>query len=336
MRPTFTAAAVALLTAALPASAATLSGAMGYGLSDGGNELVVFDDLSDLSMTRTVKLDGPKLSGLVYRPVTGDLFGYASGGKSDGVFAINKTSGALTNTGATFGDGVGVRPGAKVGFDFNNVLDAARVVSTKEDNLVWFPADTASGNPNAGSVIRATDLYFADGRTNSTGAATPMDMNAGKDPAIFANAYTNAVDGMTAMTTLQFALDANTNSLVNLANNEGTLTTVAQVTYMGEVLDFTDQGGMEILSESEGDNTAIAALNVKGMKKSQLFSIDLMTGEATLLGDTGGKLIGFAGQTAKGGGNGGGDMPAAVPLPASALLLMAGIAGLGFARRRKA
>ena len=330
MKSLIASAALAALTA-VPAAAATLSGATGYGLTD-SNDLVVFDDLADLSSMRTVKLSGPKLSGLVYRPVTGDLFGYSTTGKADGVFAVNTASGALTNTGAGFGDGVGIRPGAKIGFDFNNVLDAARVVSTKEDNLVWFPSDTASMNPNAGNVIRATDLYFADGRTNSTGAVTPMDANAGKDPAIFANAYTNAVDGMTATSTLQFALDANTNALVNLANNEGTLTTVATVTYMGEELDFTDQGGMEILSESEGDNTAIAALNVKGMKKSQLFSIDLMTGKATLLGDAGGKLIGFAGQTAKGGM---GEQPAAVPLPASAVLLIAGIAGLGIARRRR-
>ena len=313
-----------ILTAAMlgalasPAVAATLNGSMGYGLAGGGNQLVIFDKLSDPTSATTLSLTGGTLDAIAYRPVTGELYGYSIGaGKaSDAVYVIDTMTGALTNTGATFGAGAKIGSNARMGFDFNNAIDAARAVSTQDDNLVFFP-DTFPST-NAGTVQRFTNLAYAAG-----------DVNEGVNADIFANAYTNAIDGQTATTTLQYALDAKTNSLVTLANNAGTLATIGKVTYNGAELDFNARGGFDIVSLSEGDNLAIALLNVPGgpaMGTSGLYTIDLTTGAASFFGDPGqSSFIGFAAATNL----------SAVPLPASSLLLVGGLGALGAVARRR-
>jgi hypothetical protein len=104
---------------------------------------------------------------------------------------------------------------------------------------------------------------------------------------IFANAYTNAINGMTASETAQYALDAETNALVTLANNAGTLATVAPITIDGAVADLSIMGGFEIVSPAEGENMAYAILMLEGADTSGLYSIDLTTGEATMMADAG-------------------------------------------------
>lgn len=297
------------------ATAATVEGSTGYLLSKNGQSIVVIDDLAAPTETREIHLSGGGAIGaLSYRPRTGQLYGYSLGtdaSEADQVFEIDTVTGALTDTFSVFGSGVGdIASNAAVGFDFNNSLDAARIVSNQNDNLVYFPTDTASNNPNAGGVIRATDLFYAAG-----------DINEGVNPLIFANAYTNAVDGEVAGETAQFVIDANTDTLATLANNAGTLATVGDLG-----LDVTINGGFEILSDAQGDNLAIALLTEAG-GNTGLYTIDFTTGAASLFADLGARdFASFAAQT-------GGVAP--VPLPASALFLFAGLGGLGLMKRRK-
>jgi hypothetical protein len=290
------------------ASAATLSGSTGYALGSNGTGLTVFDDLGMGSGGTTLTLSD-RLNAIAYRPVTGELYGYqaGSGGGSDRVYTIDTATGMLNDTGATPGDGVGLSAGARVGFDFNNAIDAARAVSTRDGNVVFFPSNFPDERAN--TLLQFTDLAYAEG-----------DANAGTNPRVFANAYTNAIDGMTAGTTLQYALDARTNSLLTLDNNAGTLNSIAQVTVDGMVFDFTRNGGLDILSESEGDNLAVALLSGNG--SSGLYTIDLESGAASVFGDPlRGQYQSVAAQT----GNG----PASVPLPAGLPLILAGLGALG-------
>ncbi len=126
-------------------------------------------------------------------------------------------------------------------------------------------------------AVHADEIVAVDAsRLNlSTG-----DVNALADPAVVANAYTNSVAGATSTT--QYALDHQQNSLVTLANNAGTLATVGTVTLAGAEVDFSATAGLDILTAADGTNTAYALLNVVG--QSGLYTIDLATAEASLVG----------------------------------------------------
>jgi hypothetical protein len=251
----------------------------GYVLSDDGGSLSVMADIADPGRAVTHALSTP-LGAIAWRPVTGELIGIADGT----VFAVDPATGALTDLGAEAVDDARLAGGAMAGLDFNNAIDAVRAVSTAGDNLVYFPEGFGDGDARAGSLRRFTPLAYAEG-----------DANAGAAPMVFANAYTNAIGGMTASSTQQYALDAETDALVTLANNEGTLATVAPVTVDGMAMDLSAMGGFDIVSPEEGRDMAYAVLQAEGAATAGLYAIDLATGAATRLADLGmGGVSGFA------------------------------------------
>ena len=172
-----------------------------------GAAIVVFNDMSAPSGAEKVALTGSTVDAIAYRPVTGDMIGFSKAGK---VFTINPEKGALTDTEAKSDDAETMADDAVVALDFNNKIDAVRAVSSDGANVVYFPVEF--GDERANSVLRFTDLAYAED-----------DANAGATPAIFANAYTNAVNGAKQDETFQYALDADLDVLVSLANNDGTL-----------------------------------------------------------------------------------------------------------------
>jgi hypothetical protein len=269
-----------LLTAlALPAHADDHMTLMGHALANNGATLLVMADLSMPGEVMALDLATP-LDAIAYRPVTGELLGYTNGA----VFTIDPMTGAMTDLGATVMDGAMVAEGAMVDLDFNNQIDAVRVVSSAGDNLVYFPAGFGDNDERAGSLRRFTDLAYAAG-----------DANEGADAMVFANAYTNAIAGMKASGTLQYALDATTDALVTLANNDGTLVTVAPITVDGMAADLSGMGGFDIVSPEEGTDIAHAILQMEGSDTAGLYAIDLTTGAATMLADLGtGGITGFA------------------------------------------
>ena len=173
------------------------------------------------------------------------------------------------------------------------------------------------------TLLQFTDLEYAEG-----------DANEDTNPRVFANAYTNAIDGMTAGETLQFALDAATNSLVTLANNAGTLTTVASLILDGNPFDVDSAGGFDILSFRDESNSisnqAFALLTDAVTSLQAIYSIGLTEDDAGMMKFVSdvptqyGSLTGFAVAPT----------PSAVPLPASLPLLAGAVMGFAALRRR--
>ena len=273
--------ATALTLSTTAAFAAGHASTTGYGLGADGASLVIFSDMGAPASAETLTLTGGQVDAIAYRPVTGELLGFSKAGM---VYVIDTETGAMTDTGATFAPEVTMGTDAAVAFDFNNKIDAVRAVSSDGVNVVYFPTDF--GDDKANSVRRFTDLAYAEG-----------DANQGETPMIFANAYTNAVNGAKQETTFQYALDSGLDALVSLANNEGTLSTVAPLTLDGEPFDVAMSGGFDIISAEAGDDMAVALLAMGGGETSGLYQIDLESGAMTLMGDTG--MGGFTGFAAK-------------------------------------
>lgn len=272
-------AASALALATAPAFADGHAGNSGYALAADGMTLHVMGSIAAPGEVMSFDLAN-EIDGIAWRPVTGELLGYTNGA----IYVIDTNSGALTDVEAAYGDGAMIADGAFTAFDFNNGIDAVRAVSSAGDNLVYFPAGFGDNDERANTVIRVTDLAYAEG-----------DANEGTTPMVFANAYTNAINGMTAESTFQYGIDAATDALISIANNAGTLETVAPITVDGEAVDLAAAGGFDIVSPEEGSDAAFAILQMEGSDTSGLYALDLETGAATALADLPmGGLRGFA------------------------------------------
>jgi len=272
----FSLAVAAVLTAGL-ARADGPADLQGYALANDGRTLVTMADLSQPGEIETHDL-ATRLDAIAFRPVTGALLGFSRDGA---VYNVDAATGEMTDLGATFADDA-VIAGDAIAFDFNNAIDAVRAVGSDGVNLVYFPADF--GGDKANTVRRFTDAFYAAG-----------DPNDGAEPMIFANAYTNAISGKTAGNTFQYALDAETDALVSLANNAGELATIGKVTLDGSAADLAAVGGFDIVSPAEGTDMAFAILQAEGAPSAGLYQIDLASGAATLLADLGmGGFDGFA------------------------------------------
>ncbi|MEQ9122195.1 MAG: DUF4394 domain-containing protein [Alphaproteobacteria bacterium] len=298
------------------ALAATVSpNATGFALGDNGGTLLTIPDLNAPGVAAGTALTkstggGLSLSALAYRPQTGQMYGYSD--QDDTVYLLDVDTGVGTAQ-ATEANATNVET---LGFDFNNQVDAARILTTADRNYVFDPKVAPP------TLTRVTDLFYVAG-----------DLNEGSDPNIIGNAYTNAVPD--ASTTLQFGLDSQQDVLTTVGNNAGTLTTVGQLFFEGAPLDIGTDGGFDILSFAEGDNTALAILTAitPTFAGQGLFLLPLMADvdgriNVELVGATSrdfGTLDGFAVAP----------NTSAVPVPASLPLFLSAMVGLGLMGRRR-
>jgi Domain of unknown function (DUF4394) len=271
----------------------------------GGNTLVFFDSATP-SATTTRGVTGVDLSaallGIDYRPANGQLYGITS----NGVFAIDPSSGnaTLVNTISPTFNG-----GTISGVDFNPAADALRITGGNGQNFRI-----------AGGGLGATNV-------DGTLAYATGDTNAGVSPTITASAYTNSFAGVPAGRTTQlYNIDSNLDvlTLQNPPNN-GTLSTIGSLG-----INVGTVGGFDIFSPSNGVNTAFAAFAPNGSTAASLYTIDLSTGSATSLGQIGtGAGFNLTGLAAP-------IVPTAVPEP-SALpgLIIFGIGAGWMLKRRK-
>jgi len=235
------------------------------GLTD-NNQLVLFNS-SQPSQTQTIPvigLDGTLL-GIDSRPANGLIYGLTT---TNQIYTLaigsDQAVATLVSTLSTPFEG-----GQISGVDFNPVPDRLRVVGSNDQNFRI--------NVDTGQVMVDTPLAFA-----------ATDANAGVDPNVTAAAYINSFGGATS-TTL-YDIDSELDTLfIQSPPNDGTLVTVGSLG-----VDFDNVAGFDILSSPVGTNQAFAVSN------ATLYSIDLMTGQATSLGDIGiddsVNLVGFTAQ----------------------------------------
>ncbi|WP_207495567.1 DUF4394 domain-containing protein [Aridibaculum aurantiacum] len=240
-----------------------------YALS--GSNLVSFNANMPGTIVSSVAVTGiaagQTLVGIDFRPANGQLFGmgYASSGATQ-LYLINPATGAATTVGSAIMLAAGM---TDIGFDFNPTVDRIRVTSSSRKNYRL--------NPNDGALAGTdTDLSYDAADTNRLVA-----------PDIRAVAYTNSVAGATSTTIYYY--DYSLDALATSASpNGGVLTTIGSTavnttTSMGLDMDvYTDVATMM--------NTAfLSATNSAGM--SNFYTLNLQTGEATLVGTIGGMPI---------------------------------------------
>lgn len=277
--------------ATLPSMNQTACAELIYG-ANGGNKILSWDSSTPGVIAGTVQVtglqDGEKIQGLDFRPADGQMYAL---GSSNRVYVINITTGQATAAGGSpFTPGL---DGGHFGFDFNPVADRIRQTSNSDQNQRL--------NPDTGSVVATDpDLAYALG-----------DTNFGRSASVDHVAYTNNFSGATS-TTL-YGLDAARDVLVTIDTDDGELHTVGAIG-----LDLKKLGGFDIASSN---GVAYAALQSPRPGKSKFYSINLQTGEATLIGTIGNGNLNIRAMTI------------AIPGPGALLIIACGLLVIGSRRR---
>jgi uncharacterized protein (TIGR03437 family) len=229
------------------------------------NKLISFVSTAPGVIQNTAAINGllgdESIIGLDFRPATGQLYAI---GSSSRIYTINPVTGAATQVGT--GITTPQLNGTAYGFDFNPVPDRIRVVSTATHNLRFHPDTGASAGIDAPLAYAQTDA------------------NAGRQTNIVGAAYNNSFAGTTS-TTL-YAIDSSLDILVRQGSPGGTPVSPnsGQLFTAGPL--GVDTGEMVGFDISDCTNTGYASLTVGGA--SQLYTINLITGAATLIGNVGG------------------------------------------------
>jgi hypothetical protein len=220
------------------------------------NQIVTFDTATPGTTTASVPVSGTggeTLLSLDIRPRDGKIYALGDAGS---LFTVNPTTGVATL--ATTGDVTGFPTSTTAfGTDFNPTVDRLRVINDLDVNL--------RVNVDTALTTNDTTLSYAF-----------ADANVAVNPNAVASGYTNNYFDST--TTTLYNIDSNLDILVRQAPpNLGTLNTVGPLG-----VDTNFLVGFDI---QEASNTAFAALNVAG--QSRLYTINLTTGTATLVGNFG-------------------------------------------------
>jgi hypothetical protein len=275
------------------------------------NSLITLDSATPGSASAALPITGagatPVIVGIDFRPIDGALVavGQQSGGIDAGfVYGVNPLTGAaVVLSSSVSGFPIGA-VGNAFGVDFNPVANALRIVDD-------FGANTRITSGGAGVI-------------NFDASLNPFV----PPPNIVAAAYSNNIpDGIGGQTTL-YVIDSDTDRLLTQGSINGTPVspntgTLFDVGALG--VNTSDLAGFDI---SGATGIAYASLTAPGAGASQLYSINLGTGQATLIGTIGGGLP-LRGLSVQ---------PAAIPEPGTLAIFAGGlacIAGYGWRRRRQ-
>jgi hypothetical protein len=242
-----------------PAAAQTV-GQPVLGLLQGTNTLVRFTTATPGTLGAPIVVTGlvpgETLKAIDYRPANGVLYGMATDGTNAAVrlYTINTTTGAATVVGSAV---TLPTPGTDWDINFNPTVDRVRIINDQDENARLVPDSGA----------------LAGDDTN----LTPGPVTVG------AVAYTNQVVG--ASTTTLYALNQTTNNLAVIGGINGVPSpNGGLVTDIGP-LGITFAGSPAAMDISSS-NTAFAVLRPTA-GASSLYTINLPTGAATLVGSVG-------------------------------------------------
>ncbi len=252
---------IILSVAVLIALAAPCHSETIYGVTN-LQQLVTFD--SETRVATTTSLSGFSLLGealltIDVRPDTGELYGLSN---QNNLYIIDPSTGGRTQVGSTLSPGA---PGFVRSIDFNPTVDRIRLLSS--NNVA---NNNLRVNPNDALVTPDTQLAFAVG-----------DPNFGDAPAVTNSAYTNSRPGVT-MTALFDIESGNDVRVRQNPANAGTLTTIGPLGF-----DIVASGGFTGFDISGATGTAYLVgnkLGTGGLTANSLYSVNLATGAASLLG----------------------------------------------------
>ncbi|MGH7554520.1 MAG: DUF4394 domain-containing protein [Longimicrobiales bacterium] len=218
------------------------------------NRLVLFGSAAPGTIVSEMPISGlpagRRIVSIDFRPSDGQLYG---AGTDNRLYRINVNTAIAAGVGSGFTTAL---EGTHFGFAFDPVADRIRTSSAEGDQNFRL-------NPTDGTLT-ATDSDFA---------FSAGDPNLGDAPALAALAYTNSVAG--AGSTVLYGIDSGNDVLVTLTNpNSGVLRTVG-----GLGFNTVPCASLDIDAR---DGRAWATLADNGT--TRLYSIDLATGRATLVG----------------------------------------------------
>lgn len=205
---------------------------------------------------------GEQLLGIDYRVARGQLYAL---GRSGQLYTIDTEQCAASPVGSGIGWPL---LGARVGMDFNPVVDRLRVVTEAGQNL--------RVHPDTGRVV--------DGAPDTLLGYVNTDRHAGHTLRVVAAGYTYNKDN--DKVTTNYAIDVGLAQLVMMGSHENTLPPVSPNT--GRVMSVGPLGVDGVveadLDISDLKNQPLAMLRTD---QSRLYRIDLSTGRATLIGPIG-------------------------------------------------
>ncbi len=236
-----------------------------------GNNLISFNALTPALVLSSTAISGIEanyiIAGMDSRPVTGELYilGYRQTTGEARLYTLNTTTAVATAIGA--GPITLASDMVKVGFDFNPTVDRIRVTGSNNVNYRLHPV--------TGALV-ATDGNLAFAIT---------DVNAAQNPSIGAVAYTNSYIGATSTTLFNFD-DSLGVLTTQIPPNNGTLNTVGAVGILLNPNNETSDIDIAI-NPVTGQNVAYLVANDNVSLSDQLYTVNLTTGLATLVGPIG-------------------------------------------------
>ena len=242
------------------ASGLTLPNRPIYALTSDNAIYVLLPRLGQYVRLGRVETDGGNLIGIDFRPADGKLYGLTDLGT---LYTIDVSL-------ARFGQKQKVstmNPRFTGGFgnimDFNPVANALHVTGSNDQNLAVVNGGDGS---NLSTTVAQTKFAYAAG-----------DVNAGKDPELTGGAYSNNFVGATA--TLFYAVDADTDTLVTIADKTATGSSNTGGGQLQTIGSFYDEAGnklnmspttdLDIYTDKAGNNYLV------GQTTRLLFTIDL-------------------------------------------------------------
>lgn len=248
---------------------------------------------------------GDRIQGIDFRPQTGEIIAL---GETTQLYSLNAFTGVATPIGSGFTPGLDGGALTRHAIDINPTVDRVRVVGSGAQNRRLNPVNGAAVSP-----ALDTNLSYSP----------PVGL--GLPPRAVAVAYTNSVFGAPVGSTREYILDSLNNVLGEVGSqaggngsfNGGVIASTFAVRLGSTTLDFSDNAGLDI---SAATGLAYASLDLQtdpAGSPTGLYTIDLASGQATLLGNAGVSLRDIT----------------VIPAPATAGLL--GLGALSVLRRRR-